>query len=162
MFDTFMGLPLHVLVLHFTVVLVPISAIATAAVFMSRRWCEAYAGRLVVVNLAMLALTFVTVRAGLALQDRYRGIGDNTVPHNDHEELGKILLWIMVALAAATVVAWLATRRAEIPEPAGLSLGMVIASLAVASIVVTILAGHTGSKSHWEDFVKNTAGRSTQ
>src|SRR4051812_31992980 len=72
MFDTFLGLPLHVLVLHFTVVLVPISAIATTAVFLYRPWRAAYGARMVVGNLAMLALTFVTVRAGLDLQARYR------------------------------------------------------------------------------------------
>lgn len=156
MFDTFMGLPLHVLVLHFTVVLVPLSAVLTGAVFLHRPWREAHAGRVAAVNVAMLALTFATVRAGLALQDRYRSIGNDGVPRYDHEELGETLLWVMLALTAATLLAWLATRRAAVPAIAGFWLGAVVAALAVASIVLTVLTGHTGSESHWKDFVDNS------
>jgi hypothetical protein len=115
MFDTFLGLPLHVLVLHFTVVLVPISAIATTAVFLYRPWRETYGARMVVVNLAMLAL------------------------------------------ALATVAAWLVARVTDLPESAGVGIGVVIGALAVASLVFTVLAGDTGSRSHWDDFVQGTS-----
>jgi hypothetical protein len=146
----------HVLVLHFTVVLVPITAVATTAVFLYGPWREAYGGRMVVANLVMLALTFVTVRAGLDLENRYRTIGNSAVPRNDHEALGRTLLWIVLALAIATVCAWSVGRRTNLPEAAGLGIGVVVGALAVASLVFTVLTGHTGSKSHWEDFVKTT------
>ena len=156
MFDTFLGLPLHVLVLHFTVVLVPLSAMATIAVFLRRPWREAYAGRLAAANAAMLVLTFVTVRAGLALQDRYQSIGDSGVPRYDHEDLGKALLWVVLALAVASAAAWLATRQATVPAAASLGLGALAGALAVAAIVLTVLTGHTGSESHWKAFIDNT------
>lgn len=161
MFDTFLGLPVHVLVLHFTVVLVPLSATATLAVLLRRPWREAYAGRLAAVNAAMLVLTFVTVRAGLALQDRYQSIGDNGVPRYDHEAFGKALLWVVLALAVTSAAAWLATRRASVPDAAGLGLGALAGALAVAAIVLTVVTGHTGSESHWKSFIQNTDQSST-
>ncbi|HVE26669.1 MAG TPA: hypothetical protein VNC22_14770, partial [Sporichthya sp.] len=68
MFDSFLGLPLHVLVLHFTVVLVPLGAMATVAVMVRHDWRARFLPHVAAGNVALLALTFVTVRAGLALQ----------------------------------------------------------------------------------------------
>ncbi len=155
MFDTFMGLPLHVLVLHVTVVLIPLGAMATAAVFCRPAWRRAYGRVMVAVSLGMLVLAFVTVQAGQQLQNRFRRIGDTNVPRDDHETFGRALLWIVLAFAVATVLGALADRQGA-PAAAGLGLGVIVAGLAVASIVLTVIAGHTGSKSHWEEFVDGT------
>lgn len=155
MFDTFLGLPVHVLVLHATVLLVPISAVVTAAVFLRPPWRRSYGRVMVGVNVAMLALTFVTVQAGQELQDRFRRIGDNAVPRDDHETFGRALLWIVLALTVLTVLAWLADRQGA-PAAAGLGIGVLVAGLGAGTIVLAVLAGHTGSSSHWKDFVDNT------
>ena len=160
MYDTFMGLPLHVLLLHFTVVLVPLSALASAAVFLRASWREKFAVPMVAVNAAMLGLTFVTVQAGQKLQNRFIWTGDTAVPRDDHETFGRALLWLVLALTIVTLLAALAQRKG-VPAAAGLGIGGVVAGLAVASTVLTVLAGHTGSKSHWEDFVDNTEASSS-
>lgn len=156
MFDTFMGLPTHILVLHFTVVLVPLSAFATIAVFLRTEWRKKYAGWLAMLNVAMLAVTFVTVRAGWDFQHRFRILGDTETPGDNHENLGKALLWIMVALAALAVIAWWICRMPNLTPVVGLGLGGLVASVAVASIVLTALAGHTGAKTTYADFIKST------
>lgn len=159
MFDTFLGLPLHVLLLHFTVVLIPLVATATAAVLVWRPWRRALGAPLVGVNAGLLVLTFVTVQSGQQLQNRFRRIGDNAVPRDDHETFGRALLWIVLALTIATLVAWLLSRGAGGAGLSGLpgaAAGTVVGGLAAASIVLAVLAGHTGSSSHWEDFVENT------
>jgi uncharacterized membrane protein len=156
MFDTFLGLPLHVLLLHFTVVLIPLAAVATTAVFWWAPWRRFAGAPLVAVNAALLVLTFVTVQSGQNLQNRFVRIGDMSVPRDDHETFGRALLWIVLALAVVTVVAWLAGRRSALSGALRTSLGVVVAALATASIVLAVLAGHTGSSSHWGDFVENT------
>src|SRR3954468_22252925 len=143
-----MGLPLHVLVLHFTVVLVPIGGMATAAVMVRQQWRDRYLAHVAAGNLALLALTFVTVRAGLALQ------GDldptrTSVPTHDHEAFGKALLWIVVALAAVSLITWLASRADNFAPAALTGLAAVVVLLAVASAGMTAVTGHTGSESHW-------------
>lgn len=162
MYDTFLGLPVHVLLLHVTVVLVPLAAVASAVVFLRPRWRRSFGAALVGVNVGMLALTFVTVQAGQELQNRFRWIGDEAVPRDDHEAFGRALLWVVLALAGTTLLAWLATRSGGAPAAVGIGTGMVVGGLAVASIVLTVLAGHTGSKSHWEDFVDTTDSARTE
>lgn len=154
MYDTFLGLPLHVLLLHFTVVLVPVGAAASAAVFLRARW-RRFAIVAVTGNVVLLALTFVTVQAGQKLQNRFIWTGDMAVPRNNHETFGRTLLWLVLALTVVTALALLADRRG-VPAAAGMGIAVVVAGLAVAATVLTVLAGHTGSQSHWEDFVDTT------
>jgi hypothetical protein len=156
LFDTFMGLPIHILVSHFTVVLIPISAMATIAVALRKAWREKYAGALAAGNIAMLVLTFVTVRAGLNFKLRYRVSGDTDTPKFSHETFGKTLLWIMVALAVVSLLTWALGRSGTMAPAAAIGLAAVVALLATSSIVFAVLAGHTGAKSHWEEFIQGS------
>jgi fatty acid desaturase len=156
LFDTFMGLPIHILVSHFTVVLVPFSAMAVIAVSLRKAWREKYAGPLAAMNVAMLALTFVTVRAGLNLKLRYRASGDTETPKFNHETLGQTLLWIMVALAVVSLLTWAVGRMGTVPPAAAIALAGVVALLATSSIVFVTLAGHTGAKTQWEEFIQGS------
>ncbi len=128
MFDTIMDLPVHILVSHFVVVLIPLTAIATIAIAVRKVWREKYARHLAAVNVAMLALTFVTLRAGEDLKDRYRGLGSTTTPKFDHEALGRTLVWIMVALAVVSLAIWAVEPMKAIAPAAVLGLAGVVAS----------------------------------
>jgi fatty acid desaturase len=156
LFDTLTGLPGHILAAHFAAVLIPLSAIATIAVALRKPWREKYAGPLAVGNVAMLALTFFTIRAGEHLEGRYRMLGDARTPKFNHEALGRTLLWIMVALAVGSLANWaIEPMRAAAPA-AGLVAAGVIALLASVSLVFAVLAGHTGSESHWKEFIQSS------
>lgn len=156
MFDTFLDLPTHILVSHFVVVLIPLSALATIAVALRKAWREKYARPLAAGNVAMLALTFVTMRAGEDLRDRYRGLGDAQTPKFDHETLGRTLVWIMVALAVVSLASWAVEPLRAVAPAAVRGLAGVVALLAASSIVFAVLAGHTGSESHWKEFIQNS------
>lgn len=150
MFDTFLwfDLPLHVFVLHATVMLLPLGAIATLAIFLRPAWRAKYLRIAAAANVGLLVLTFITVRSGYALQDKLGGA--ESVPTNDHEKWGEITLWIMVGLALASVITWLASRQFEDRSPTAVTgLAVVVAALAVASGAMTVVTGHTGSESHW-------------
>jgi uncharacterized membrane protein len=155
LFDTFTGLPLHILVIHFVVVLLPISAFATIGVFVRPTWRRKYGAWIAALNVMMLVLTFVTVRAGEDLKDRYRALGDTQTPKDHHEGLGKALLWVVLALAVLSAAAWWVGRMPNM-GPAAIGLGAVVALVAVAAIVLTMLTGDAGSRSHWSDFIKSS------
>ncbi len=148
MFDTFMSLPLHVLVLHFAVVLIPMGAAATVAVMLRPAWRDRLAMYVAAGNLALLVLTFVTVRAGYALQEKLDPT-KQSVPTNNHEQLAETLLWIMVGLTVVSVITWLAVRMDSFAPAAATGLAAVVAVLAVTSAGFTVVTGHTGSDSHW-------------
>jgi hypothetical protein len=156
LFNTFMGLPVHILVSHFVVVLIPITAIATIVIAMRKPWREKFAVPLAVGNVAMLALTFVTMRAGEDLRDRYRGLGDTRTPKFDHEDLGRTLLWIMVAVAVVSMAIWALEPMNAVAPAAVTGLAGVVALLATSSVVFAVMAGHTGAESHWKEFVKSS------
>lgn len=151
-----MGLPVHILVSHFVVVLIPLSAMATIAIAVRKPWRDKYAMPLAIGNVLMLALTFVTMRAGEDLKDRYRGLGSTQTPKFDHEKLGQTLLWIMVALAVASLIIWALEPMRAVAPVAVLGLAGVVVLLAASSIVFSVLAGHTGAESHWKEFVQSS------
>ncbi|MGQ0467259.1 MAG: DUF2231 domain-containing protein [Sporichthyaceae bacterium] len=150
MFDTFMNLPLHVLVLHFAVVLIPMSATATAAVFLYKPFRERFAGPAVLLNLGMLVLTFVTVQSGEALKDKLNPENNpKGAPSNDHEEYAQVLLWIVVALTIAAAIAWFSGRVDGMLPAAAMGLALVVGGLAIAAAAMTVVTGHTGSEAKW-------------
>lgn len=156
MFDTFSGLPMHILVSHFAVAFIPVGAIATIAVALRRPWREKYAGLLVLGNVALLAMAFVTLRAGEDLMDRYRELGDTQTPKFDHESLGRTLVWIMAATTVAALLVWAVQPMRTKAPAAVLALGGIVAALAVTTIWFSYRAGHTGSESRWKEFVENS------
>jgi uncharacterized membrane protein len=155
LFDTFTGLPLHILVVHFVVVLVPISAFATIGVFVWPAWRRKYGAWIAALNVMMLVLTFVTVRAGLDLKDRYRALGDTQTPGYHHEGLGKSLLWVVLALAVLSAAAWWVGRMPNM-APVAIGLGAVVALVAIGAIVLTTLTGDSGARTTWSDFIKSS------
>ena len=68
LFDTVLGLPVHALVVHGVVVLLPLMAIVTAVVACVPRWRARAAWPVVVVDAGMVAMTLVARQSGEALQ----------------------------------------------------------------------------------------------
>ncbi|TAL22991.1 MAG: hypothetical protein EPN99_05070 [Frankiales bacterium] len=139
------GLPLHVLVVHVTVVLVPTAALA---VLLVAAWPAARV-RLGPLPLALalgaLAVVPVTTSAGNWLRDR---VGESA-PVRRHAELGEGLLpWVVALAVVAAAVWWLGSRL-----DTGLLrvLAAVLALVVAAGTVVTVYrAGESGARSVWE------------
>ena len=70
-----------------------------------------------------------------------------------HEQLGNWVLIISALLFAATLAWWLwqgkADRRNRSTGVMGLIAGTVLATIAVGSIIVAVLTGHTGATAVW-------------
>ncbi|MFH5824402.1 DUF2231 domain-containing protein [Georgenia sp. AZ-5] len=98
MFDVVQGLPLHVLVVHAVVVLIPLAAVGTIAVAAVPRWRRPYAPVVALLATAALAVIPVATRSGLALMRR---VGP---PDGAHQALGQQLFWYVLPLA---VLLWL-------------------------------------------------------
>jgi hypothetical protein len=157
--DTFMGLPVHILILHATVVLVPLVGLVTIAVFLWPAWRKKFAAPVALLNVVMLALTWATVRSGEDFKHRFRIQGDTRTPEYDHERWGKDLLWWVLALAIVAVLVWGIGRLPNLPGVVGIGLGSVVAVLAVVSIVFTAVTGHTGAEGNWKGFIKSSDKR---
>jgi uncharacterized membrane protein len=157
-FEEFKGLPLHPLVVHAAVVLIPLlvlGAVVYAVVprFRSRMgW--AVTGLAVAAPLAALFAKL----SGEAFRQRLidkNNIGGQVLDRvNDHRSLGNITLWFTVALAVITLLfVFITSRRAPaIPRWGVVVVGVVVIGLAAASGYYVFWTGDFGARAVWEGF----------
>lgn len=154
MLDVVAGLPVHPLVVHATVVVVPTAALAVAGAALwprFRRW--AYAAPLLLA-LGALVLVPVSTQSGEALEER---VGETPLVET-HAELGEGLI-VWVALLAVVAVAGFAIARRERSGADGGGLPrwavpvVAVAALLVAggTVAQTVAIGHSGASAAWSD-----------
>lgn len=142
--DEILGLPVHPLVVHAVVVLVPLTTVGLAVAVVSRPWAERL--RVVLAGLSVLAAGSAVVarQSGESLLARVPGSAEVA----RHSDLASGLPWLLVALAVLTVGwAWGHAGGRRYATAAGVA--ALIAAL--AATVWTVLAGHSGAVSVWGD-----------
>lgn len=154
------GLPVHPLLVHATVVLVPLAVLCvllSVLVPRFRRWAGPLPAGL---SLVALVLTPLSTASGENLEHQ--------LPHSslieEHAELGDQLVYFTVVLFLVSAAHWFLTRRprgdgtswpkALVASAAALA---VLASLGTAVQVARI--GHSGAKAAWSDTGAGSAGR---
>jgi hypothetical protein len=151
-FDTFRGLPVHVLALHLTVVAVPLAAVVTAALPWRRSWRRRAAWPVVVLDALVLVLVWVTRQSGEQLQRRL----PPSPQINHHVDLGLAMVWFSLAVLVVAVLIAL-SRNASGPPVA--VLGVLSVAAAVASVIWVVRVGESGSAAVWKDLVAGTTQR---
>jgi hypothetical protein len=143
--ENFFGLPVHPLVIHATVVIVPAAALAVVLAAVLPRF-RAWAGPLpMVLSVVGLVLAPLSTSSGESLEHQ---VGESSLVAR-HAELGDTLVWVMVPLTVVAAAMWWFGRRPGTGQVlmAGIS---VVAVLAAAGTVVDVaLIGHSGAKAAW-------------
>jgi ABC-type branched-subunit amino acid transport system permease subunit len=151
--STFNGLPAHVLLVHFIVVLAPITAVlAIVCTF----W-PAARQRLVWLVLALAVITAVltplTTDAGEWLAKRN---GRSPLLHT-HTELGDTMAYFSIALvAAAALIAFVHLREARGKSLKPIARWLIAAVVVIASVATTVQVyriGDSGAKATWNKAV---------
>lgn len=152
------GLPLHVLLVHFAIVLVPVAAVCAVLVPL---W-PAARRRLGIVTpllaLATMVLVPIVTDAGAWLQERV----PSTPLIEEHAALGQMLYPWTIALFVFTALQWAwffffdregSPRRPSkgVRRIAIVALTVVALGLAIGSIVEVVLIGEAGSRAVWEN-----------
>ena len=148
--ETVFGLPVHPLLVHATVVTLPLAAtllIASVLVPRLRSW----AGPLpLLLAIASLALVPLTTKSGENLE---RAIGTSK-SINDHAALGEMVIWWAIGRVVVAGVSYALRRRATAPSTA------VTVAVAVLGVVVGLgtivqvgLTGHSGARAVWSGVV---------
>jgi hypothetical protein len=180
MLDTMFGLPVHPLVVHATVVLVPLAAllVCVAALWRQMRvplgWPAALVSVLATASVALAALS------GGPLARR---VGSSALIAQ-HAQFAKLLaVWVVAMTVTSTGLAYVAWRRAGAPVAPGLrvprrivelvtprSLAPLVATRWIMPVVVglslltaagtltqVVLVGHTGARAAWSQVVRSPA-----
>lgn len=143
------GLPLHPLVIHGVVVLLPLGALLLIACVLAPRMREHFATASVVLLAVGFVLSIVAKLSGAALADTV-GLPEQ------HEEWGdRTVLAAFLLCVVASVWWWLQRRAAtygatDRQELVHKIIGGVGVVLALAVLVATTLAGHSGAKAVWD------------
>lgn len=155
MFDEVLDLPAHPLFVHLPIVLIPL-LIATSVVYAVLPRVRPYV-EWAVVGLAVVTpvVTWVARESGYELKDR---LAENTVDGvlpeaiaadiDEHARLSFILIWLVAALAVATLVLVVESRRE--PERLVTVIGAVIViALSVAAGWYLFKTGDLGAEMVW-------------
>ena len=156
MFDYIFGLPMHALVIHAVVVLVPLSALSAIAYVLRPAWRRVLRWPTAVGAVVSGVSAFVAAESGEALQRRVTTVRAGTVDleqlrnHVDWGDRAKLLCLLFMVL---TLVALWFARPPEEESPRGHAFDVLVGTLvvlsAVAAVTTVVLAGHAGSAVVW-------------
>ena len=157
--STFNGLPAHVLLVHFIVVLAPLTAVlATVCTF----WPTArqrFVWLVLTLALITAVLTPLTTDAGEWLAKRK---GRSPLLHA-HTELGDTMVYFSIALvAAAALIAFVHLREARGKTVKPIARWLIAAVVIIASAATTVQVyriGDSGAKASWSN--QSAVGSST-
>ena len=147
--STFNGLPLHVLLVHFIVVLAPLTALLAivCAVWPAARkrliWLVA------ALSLITVVLTPLTTSAGEWLEHR---VGRSPVVHT-HAELGDTMLYFSLALlVAVALLAFIHVRESQNHALKPIAVWLVTAFVVLVGVATTVQVyriGDSGANATW-------------
>ena len=148
------GLPLHPLLVHFVVVLMPLAVLGAVVIAVWPAGRQRYGWLVVAVAAVATVLVPLATSSGGKLKARIAGPNNQLV--NRHEELGNLMLWFAIPLlvfVAALMVVHTMSQRQEI-RWAKLAI-VVIAVLTVGSAVAAGIhvyrVGEAGSRAVYGD-----------
>jgi hypothetical protein len=180
--DTLFGLPAHPFLVHIPIVLLPLSAVGVLLMALRPQWHQRYRWVVLAIGTVGVLGAVVAASAGEELEGRIVAVEGRRAAASweHHASLGdtaRSVALVYFALLALFVLvpSWLERRAA--PRPAAsvgaaastperpswqrlAVVGVTVLALAGAagSVASIIAAGHTGSRSVWHDYVRQTGG----
>lgn len=163
MFDLINGLPIHPLVVHAVVVLLPLGIIGTVALAVRPAWRKTHGWLVLGITAAATVLVPVATSSGEDLEKR---VGDP----GEHAELGDQLIWFALPLLVLVAALVYLDRRASLsaadPVPTGeggehtAGGSRALTTVAVLAVVAAVAAGvqvyrvgDSGARAAWGDQV---------
>lgn len=143
--DQVAGLPLHPLVVHAVVVLVPLTALGLVVMASSGTRSRRYSPAVLLVAVVAAGAAFVAMWSGQQLRRERAGL-----PASVHFQYGEILPWVALGLLVLVAVMALMDRQGGGHRNAvGTVFSIVAIVAAVAAVVMTVLTGHAGAQLVW-------------
>ncbi|WP_329002279.1 hypothetical protein OHA18_04225 [Kribbella sp. NBC_00709] len=152
MFERFGDLPLHVLVIHLTVVLLPVAALTLIAFAVVPKWRRLLRWPALVLGVGALVCAFVAKESGQAFVNAVPTLAKAVALH---EKRGDLLFWYclifaVVAVAAFLLLAGVTGDKATSSRPLELVTQAAVVVIAVLVIWQTVRTGDAGARAVWE------------
>lgn len=145
-FDSIGGLPMHPLVVHFAVVLLPVAAIALVVLVFVPSWADRFGWLTMGTLVVGTGAAFVAKQSGEALAAQ---VGNPAA----HASWGDLLPLLAVGLLVLAGIWFFLHRQAggagKARSTATTIAGLLAAALAIGVTAVTVVVGHTGAEAAW-------------
>ena len=159
------GIPLHPLVVHAVVVLLPLAALGAVVIAVQRSWRRSLGIPVLLVALVGVASVPMATTTGTQL---YAALGGQNPVIDIHMQRASLLLPVALAflvLLGGGVLTELAIVRAEVGAHAARAatetryrvatgLSVLAALTGIAVVVIVVLVGHAGSTAAWQGVVQ--------
>lgn len=150
MLDTITGLPIHPLVVHAVIVLLPLSALGAILVAARQRWDRTY-GWLVVLG------AFVALGSSVVAKESGEKLASRVGWPEDHIEWGEKIPFAAFGLFVSLALLYWFDRQ----QTGGrTTLTKVVAALvilvAAGNLALAVLAGHSGATAVWRSTIEST------
>lgn len=149
---TVLGLPLHPLIVHATVVAVPAAALAAALAAVWPRFREWLGWGTPAIAAAALVLVPITTSSGESLEHALPG----NALIRAHTQLGdQMVPWSIAVFVLATLGWWMrglaprAVPRPELPPAAFVAVTVLTVLASLGALVWVVLIGHSGATAAW-------------
>jgi len=157
MFERFGDLPLHVLVIHAAVVVLPVSALTAIVFAVVPKWRWLLRWPTLLLGLGSLVVAYVARESGEALLAAVPGLEQAVKLHEDR---GKLLFWYCLIFAVVAIAAFLLLggpsqlasgkgAKATRSRPLELVVSAAVVVVGVLVIWQTIRTGDAGAKAVW-------------
>lgn len=152
LFYTISGLPVHALIVHFAVVLLPLAAVSVVASIYSPKYRHKYLR-------ASLIGTFLGTGAAYVAKESGEALAEQLGTPVTHSKLGTALaVSAAVFFIAALYWNWTRTKKSS----GGIDLvGNATALIGVVVIGLTVITGHTGAQAVWQGKLPTTSSQSS-
>ena len=158
MFERFGDLPLHVLVIHLTVLVLPVAALTAIVYALVPKWRWLLRWPTLVLGVGALVCAFVAKKSGEAF---VAAIPQLEPLVKVHRERGNLLFWFVLVFAVVAVAAFLLLTgpsalasgkgaKATKSRPLELVTSAAIVVIGVIVIIQTIRTGDAGAKAVWD------------
>jgi hypothetical protein len=143
--ETVFGLPVHPLVVHATVVTIPLAALLLIATVLVPR-LRAWAGPLpLLLALGALVLAPLSTTSGENLE---RAIGTSKAI-DEHAALGEMVVWWCLGLVVVAAASWLLGRLGTTATALTVAVALAGVVVGVGATVQVALTGHSGAQAVW-------------
>jgi hypothetical protein len=150
-FDLVMGLPLHPLVVHSAVVLVPLVALSALAMSYWPSFSRKYGKPILILAVVAQLSLFVAKLSGKAFEER---LGKDVERHSN---FGEIAPFTFIPLLVLLFIRWRMDRSGATVGSARVRrmVSVFLALSAILALVYIYLTGHSGAESVWGWLAKN-------
>jgi predicted membrane protein DUF2231 len=158
MFERFGDLPLHVLVIHLTVLVLPVGALTAIAFALVPKWRWLLRWPTLVLGLGSLVCAFVAKKSGEAF---VAAVPELKQLVKVHQARGNLLFWFCLIFAVVVVVAFLLLSgptalangkggRETKSRPLEILLSVAVVVIGIVVIYQTVRTGDAGAKAVWD------------